>query len=227
MYLVLNPNGRVVDISKQAFYARRQENGVVIRCAEADADAIYSANTDSFYPLEPTGYLADGHTLVEVDSVPSEVVAGYYFYHAGKFYTTEENLTALARAQANDVASLVFVSMAEKGEFDDSTLTEHTEQFPKWASSISYSANAIAQHGGKLYRCLQAHTSQEDWAPDVAASLWKEIGDPSVEYPAWSQPIGAVDAYQLGAKVSHNEKHWTSSVANNVWEPNVYGWDEA
>ena len=34
------------------------------------------------------------------------------------------------------------------------------------------------------------------------------------------------DAYPLGAKVSHNEKHWTSTVENNVWEPGVYGWEE-
>ena len=39
--------------------------------------------------------------------------------------------------------------------------------------------------------------------------------------------IGAHDAYALGAKVSHKEKHWTSTVANNVWEPGVYGWEEA
>lgn len=41
------------------------------------------------------------------------------------------------------------------------------------------------------------------------------------------QDIGAHDAYALGAKVSHKEKHWTSTVANNVWEPGVYGWEEA
>lgn len=34
------------------------------------------------------------------------------------------------------------------------------------------------------------------------------------------------NSYSLGAKVSHKEKHWTSTVANNVWEPGVYGWEE-
>ena len=42
----------------------------------------------------------------------------------------------------------------------------------------------------------------------------------------WSQPIGAHDAYSKNAKVSHNGKHWTSSVDSNVWEPGVYGWEE-
>lgn len=81
--------------------------------------------------------------------------------------------------------------------------------------------------GGKLYKCLQVHTSQEGWTPDAAPSLWVAISDPAEEWPAWSQPIGAQDAYPLGAKVSHGEKHWLSAVDNNVWEPGVYGWEEA
>ena len=31
------------------------------------------------------------------------------------------------------------------------------------------------QYGGKLWRCLQAHTSQEGWEPENAAALWEEI----------------------------------------------------
>lgn len=79
---------------------------------------------------------------------------------------------------------------------------------------------------GKRIRCVQAHTSQADWTPDATASLWKKIGDPTEEWPAWSQPIGAHDAYNSGDKVSHNGKHWTSNIDANVWEPGVYGWTE-
>lgn len=49
---------------------------------------------------------------------------------------------------------------------------------------------------------------------------------PSEEYPEWVQPTGAHDAYEQGAKVSHNGKKWTSDIAANVWEPGVYGWTE-
>ena len=58
-------------------------------------------------------------------------------------------------------------------------------------------------------------------------SLWVSISDPAEEWPEWSQPLGAHDAYEQGAKVSHNGKHWSSDVAANVWEPGVYGWTEA
>ena len=50
-----------------------------------------------------------------------------------------------------------------------------------------------------------------DWTPDTAVSLWKQIGDPTVEYPEWSHPLGAFDAYAVGAKVSHNGKNWVGT----------------
>lgn len=226
MYLILDSFNRIAEICEHPSYVRRQSNGVVVLSDKDHADAIYSNDSNTFWSMIPIGYLCDSHILVEVEAVPSDVIAGYYFYHAGEFYTTENDLSALARAKAPDVASLVFVSMSEKGEFDDTTITEHAEQFSKWTALVSYTAGAIVRYENKLYRCVQSHTSQQTWTPDATASLWKQIGDPSEEWPAWSQPLGAHDAYPLGAKVSHNEKHWISTVDNNVWEPGAYGWEE-
>ncbi|MCR2025254.1 carbohydrate-binding protein [Anaerotruncus colihominis] len=227
MYLIINSNNLIAEICKHPSYVRQQDNGVVILSDEKDADAIYSNDSDTFWPTAPFGYANESHTLVEVDAVPPEVKAGYYFYHAGEFYTTEQNRAALARAKASEVASLMFVRMAENGAFDDTTIAEHAEQFSMWACSIAYAEGAICQYNGRLYRCLQAHTSQETWTPEAAPSQWKEIGDPTGEWPEWSQPVGAIDTYPLGAKVSYNGKHWVSTAGNNVWEPNVYGWEEA
>lgn len=95
------------------------------------------------------------------------------------------------------------------------------------ATEYSDKTGNIRRHGGKLYKCVQDHTSQEDWSPDTAASLWACTSDPAEEWPAWSQPIGAHDSYSTGAKVSHQDKHWISDTDGNVWEPGVYGWTEA
>lgn len=139
---------------------------------------------------------------------------------------------ALEREKNNPVAqiaaatSIAFVTLTESGQIDDVTATENVDQFSPWAYPVAYAQGNIRRHGGVLYRCNQAHTSQADWAPDVAASLWSKIGDPTEEWPEWSQPVGAHDAYDAGAKVAHNGKHWTSDVAANVWEPGVYGWTE-
>ena len=93
---------------------------------------------------------------------------------------------------------------------------------------MAYTVGQIRRYtDGKLYKCVQAHTSQADWTPDKTASLWTTVSDPAEEWPEWSQPVGAHDAYSKDAKVSHNGKHWTSTVDSNVWEPGVYGWTEA
>ena len=101
------------------------------------------------------------------------------------------------------------------------------ELFDWWdGDGFSYHAGDRVRFGENLYKCLQDHTSQESWKPDVAPSLWVRIDDPAIEFPDWIQPMGAADAYPMGAKVSHLGKHWVSDVDNNVWEPSVYGWSE-
>ena len=144
-----------------------------------------------------------------------------HFNHSLK----ERNAKTKETAEAISIASLSFVNLAVKGDFDDATITKYADKFPVWASPVNYAAGDIVQYDDKLYRCLQAHTSQESWTPDTAGSLWKEIGDPTVEYPEWVQPTGNIDAYPLGAKVSHNGQRWVSAIDNNVWEPGVYGWN--
>ena len=100
------------------------------------------------------------------------------------------------------------------------------ELFKAWKTYTAYQTGDRVQYEGKLYKCLQAHTSQADWTPDTAVSLWVEVADPAIEFPEWVQPTGAHDAYMTGNKVSHNEKHWISEADNNIWEPGVYGWRE-
>lgn len=133
----------------------------------------------------------------------------------------------LARQKSVELAtSVAFVTLAENGSIDEVTATEHTDLFAPWAIGVAYTAGALRQHNDELYRCVQAHTSQDDWTPDVAVSLWRKVGNPAEEYPAWAQPIGAHDAYTAGDKVTHNGKKWVSTCDGNVWEPGVYGWEE-
>lgn len=100
------------------------------------------------------------------------------------------------------------------------------ELFPHWNDSKTYAVNDRVSYNGTLYKCLQTHTAQSNWIPSDSPSLWVRVDNPAIEFPEWVQPLGSADAYPLGAKVSHLEKHWVSTVDNNVWEPGVYGWEE-
>ena len=99
--------------------------------------------------------------------------------------------------------------------------------FPTWNSRIgkAVSTGERLWYNEKLYKVIQNHTVQENWTPDVTASLYAEIS--IAEWPDWVQPLGAETAYQSGDQVTHNQQHWTSDVDNNVWEPGVYGWTVA
>ena len=58
---------------------------------------------------------------------------------------------------------------------DDETALTGVELFPMWAIGRAYAAGDRVQHGGKLWRSLQAHTGQTGWEPENAPALWTEI----------------------------------------------------
>ena len=57
----------------------------------------------------------------------------------------------------------------------DSEALEVRVLHPEWASDTGYTAGYKVQRGDRLWRCLQAHTSQAGWEPENTASLWTEI----------------------------------------------------
>lgn len=148
----------------------------------------------------------------------------YDFYAISDHYRYIDKSKAMEETKR--VTEIAFVSLAESGSIDAVTAGEHKAVFGEWQAGVAYAVGQYRNYRGKLYRCVQAHTSQEGWEPDAAASLWSVAADPAEEWPKWAQPIGAHDAYNAGDKVSHSDKKWTSDLDGNVWEPGVYGWSE-
>lgn len=105
---------------------------------------------------------------------------------------------------------------------------EGVELFPTWKTGTAYDVGYKVRHGGILYACLQAHTSQAGWEPGAAPSLWAKvlIPDPDV-IPDWEQP-DSTNAYKKGDKVRFDGKIYESLIDNNVWSPAAYpaGWRE-
>ncbi len=110
----------------------------------------------------------------------------------------------------------------------DSEALEGIELFPSWKTDTDYILDDRVKYNSELYKMIQpTHHSQDNWTPDVAVSVWVKVDDPSIEWPEWKQPQGAHDAYEDGAKVSHNGKHWINTYGDgNIWEPGVFGWEE-
>ena len=116
----------------------------------------------------------------------------------------------------------------------DDKAMEVATVFDPWVVGHTYNIDDIVIYGEngvgdpQLYRCVQAHTSQADWTPDVAASLFVAIGIDSEGYPVWSRPTGAHDAYNTGDIVDYNGVLYRSTIDGNIWSPEEYpqGWEE-
>ena len=101
--------------------------------------------------------------------------------------------------------------------------------FPAWSGdSVEYKKDTKLTYNGVLYKVLQAHTSQADWTPEAAPSLFAKIltSDNGTPLP-WEQP-GSTNPYMKGDKVLYNGKVYESLIDNNVWAPDAYpqGWKE-
>ena len=130
----------------------------------------------------------------------------------------------ITRQQAIKLRELIEKAAAS---LSDEDALEGVILFPHWSYDyFDYEVGDRVSYAGTLYKCLTKHTSQNSWTPDASPSLWVRVDDPAIEWPEWIQPLGATDAYPMGAKVSHNEKHWVSDLDANIWEPGVYGWTE-
>ena len=101
---------------------------------------------------------------------------------------TDDEIKAMQKAQAafeaaertrplteSEVSRMLIAQQINTLEVDDNTALRMVAFYPEWAEGQDYTAGYKAQHGGKLWRCIQAHTSQAGWEPENTASLWTEI----------------------------------------------------
>ena len=113
--------------------------------------------------------------------------------------------------------------------------------YPIWSQPSgahdAYNTGDIVNYNGTLYESV---IDGNVWSPDVYPAGWKLVNsEPAVpepepepeptpsDYPAWSQPTGAHDAYNTGDIVDYNGTLYISTIDGNVWSPDAYpaGWE--
>ena len=101
-------------------------------------------------------------TAEEIAAMEAEA-AKFEAYERTRPLTAEEVTAMLIKQQINIL------------NVDDNTALRMTAFYPEWAETTEYTTGYKVQRSGRLWRCLQAHTSQAGWEPENAASLWTEI----------------------------------------------------
>ena len=112
---------------------------------------------------------------------------------------------------------------------DDAKALAIQEFYDDWEVGIKYEVGTYIRYEEVLYKVITAHTSQSDWTPTSASSLFaKVLTDPTGEtINEWVQP-DSTNPYMAGDKVIFNGKTYESVIDNNVWSPSAYpaGWKE-
>ena len=89
--------------------------------------------------------------------------------------------TSIAEAHrsftASEVLALLIPQQINTLAVDDNTALRMLDFYPEWAADTAYTVGYNVRRNGKLWRVLQAHTSQVGWEPENAASLWEQINE--------------------------------------------------
>lgn len=110
---------------------------------------------------------------------------------------------------------------------EDEEALDAVELHPSWGTDTEYAADIRVRYNDVLYKCLQTHTSQASWTPDVSPSLWARVLIPDPEViPDWVQP-DSTNPYMTGDKVRFEDHVYVSLIDNNIWSPTAYpaGWE--
>lgn len=77
----------------------------------------------------------------------------------------------------SEVMSMLITAQINTLSVDDATAVRMVAFYPEWTKDTAYTVGYKVQYLGKLYKVVQAHTSQETWTPDITASLYERIDE--------------------------------------------------
>ena len=116
-----------------------------------------------------------------------------------------------------------------------------------WAPWVAYGTGALVKYQGKVYQCLQGHTSQPDWTPSAVPALWGATqcagggaggnggnggagggaggggaggAGGACNYPAWAQGT----QYHTGDIVLYKSKPYIATHDNPGYDPTISTW---
>lgn len=169
--------------------------------------------------------------VVEERGQRGEPLEGYTTFYRTEEYTGQIYGVVMYKpdqtpeVQAETAQAAVLVAQIQAQELTDDQALTVKAIYPAYdPEGIQYAKDYKVTYNGELYKCLQAHTSQADWTPDNAPSLWAKVlaGQEGTGIGEWEQP-DSTNPYMAGDRVKHNGKTWESLVDNNVWEPGAQG----
>lgn len=87
---------------------------------------------------------------------------------------------------AADALGLMMRQVVAEGTVSDEELLRVAPALEAraWRIGLAMVPGDVYSHGGFLYRCVQAHTTQADWRPEATPALWRRV-QPKEMNPLW------------------------------------------
>ena len=214
---------------------------------------MYAKVKDGVLQYAPTNYLTDDNRMIfnfnknveamiangfkeVINIVPSYNATTHIVINNG-FTETEDAITINYVVEDNpafqeeqiDAQRKLALSFLAEGLSDEQALQVSLlfEEFD--GNGVAYEVGKRIMYNGVLYKVIQAHTSQVDWTPTAAPSLFAKVINETVDgsIPEFEQP-DSTNPYMKGDRVIFNGKVYESLIDNNVYSPSDYpaGWKE-
>lgn len=200
------------------------------------ADLMTAENLESVTLTDDNGkeQLITGINLQGFQAVRNQngTYTGHFYYRGvyeeDKLAKAGKILLGSASAERAPVLRSAIESLASTME--DEAALDTPELFPAFdGNDHFYNAGDRIIYHGTLYKVLQAHSSQVDWTPDTAHSLFAQVlaGQDGTDVGEWTQP-DSTNPYSKGDRVMYGGKMYESTIDGNVWSPADYpaGWKE-
>lgn len=146
-------------------YLEVEKNGKINRLSYGESNGYVKVDLDDgFDEMKIFNYKYEDGKLVEL--TPEEKEEFYHTQEAEKSMQ-EASLQAMMTASARN-SFLV--------ELPDSEAAKLPLCYDAWETDKAYKVGDRVEWDGKLWKCRQEHTSQENWKPSIkTASLWEVI----------------------------------------------------
>lgn len=115
----------------------------------------------------------------------------------------------------------IFERVISRGDYDLTAMLQNIDRYHiegKLTDEDREALYALAREGAQPVYDYAAEI-EAIWA--AIRELQGQARDPE-EWPEFVQPIGAHDAYDIGAQVTYNGQRYRCKLANCVWSPDAY-----
>ena len=162
MKIVIPFEGRVRTLIRSAFVL-----------AKRLTESKYALTGDSFQMTEVTAeqvlILPDSAEITEGQELAADVLA--------QTLPLETFVSVSAEEALPNALGLLFRLAVADGRVTDAELLaiQPALEGRLWQPGIVVSVGDVYAYGGCLWRCLQPHTTQGDWPPDLTPALWRKV----------------------------------------------------